>query len=75
MQKTLYEQDRTTITAELLSYFGVFFLPFFFFSKLHIENDETSWDPPDMTSCKVVVSFPDLDNVTVTPGQWVCPSF
>lgn len=47
----------------------------FFFSKLHIENDETSWAPPDMTYCKVVVSFPDLDNVTVTPGQWVYLSF
>ncbi|XP_056898420.1 adhesion G-protein coupled receptor G6 isoform X3 [Takifugu flavidus] len=37
--------------------------------KLHIENDETSWAPPDMTACKVVVSFPDLDNVTVTPDN------
>lgn len=47
----------------------------FFFSKLHIENDTTSWAPPDMTYCKVVMSFPDLDNVTVTPGKWVRWSF
>lgn len=42
-----------------------------FFSKLHIENDTTSWAPPDMRYCDVVVSIPDLDNVTVTPGKWV----
>lgn len=33
MQKTLCQQDKTTITAELLSYFGVFFLPFFFLAS------------------------------------------
>lgn len=51
----------------------VFFCHFLsFFSKLHIENDTTSWAPPDMKHCKAVVSIPDLDNVTVTPGKCVC---
>lgn len=75
MQTTHCQQEtenRTTVTSEHLFVCLVF--PFFF-SKLHIENDTTSWAPPDMTYCKVVVSFPDLDNVTVTPGKWVCRSF
>lgn len=38
---------------------------------MHIENDTTSWAPPDMKRCHVVVSVADLDNVTVTPGKWV----
>ncbi|XP_077466014.1 adhesion G protein-coupled receptor G4a [Stigmatopora argus] len=34
--------------------------------KLHIENDTTTWDHPDMSECEPIVSISDLDNITVT---------
>lgn len=39
------------------------------FSKLHIENDTTSWAPPIMTKCEQTVQISDIDNITVTAGE------
>ncbi|XP_077433424.1 adhesion G protein-coupled receptor G4a [Vanacampus margaritifer] len=35
-------------------------------SELHLENDTTSWAPPDMTNCSLLASLSDLENITVT---------